>query len=57
MHITSDTLNALLIALFCSFAPSVLFILAWLGGLVRAQERRVETEQRASERMRHGGAQ
>lgn len=42
MHITSETLNAFLIGVLCSFAPSVLFLAAWLTGFVRAEETRAK---------------
>lgn len=47
MHITSDTASAFLIGVVCSFTPGVLFMVAWLGGHVRVQERYIERETRA----------
>lgn len=51
-HLSTETVNAFLIGVLCSFAPGALFIIAWVAGNVRAQERRVETEQRVNVRMR-----
>lgn len=49
---SAESVNAFLIGVLCSFAPGVLFIIVWVSGNLRAQERHIETEQRANARAR-----